>query len=124
MRTLAFAFLAALILGVTGCSSQPEASDPSRAATILTEALDAWKKGEKPAMLADRSAPIHVADHEWQGGYRLISFTAPGEGRISGFDLTYPVVLELQGPKGKKVKKTAVYMVTTGPQALVSRQEG
>ncbi len=124
MRTLTFASLAALLFGLTGCSEAPIASDPNRAATILTEALDAWKKGEAPAALADRSNPIHIADHEWSNGYKLIGFTAPGEARVSGFDLTYPVVLELRGPRGKMIKKTAVYMVTTDPKSLVCRQEG
>jgi hypothetical protein len=38
--------------------------------------------------------------------------------------MTYPVVLEMENPKGKSVKKNAVYTVTTRPELLVSRQEG
>ena len=38
--------------------------------------------------------------------------------------MNYPVVLELKSPKGKSVKKNAVYTVTTRPELLVSRQEG
>ena len=38
--------------------------------------------------------------------------------------MNYPVTLELKTPKGKSVKKAAVYTVTTSPQLLVLRQEG
>ena len=31
--------------------------------------------------------------------------------------MNYPVVLELKSPKGKSVKKTAVYTVTTRPSS-------
>ena len=79
--------------------------------------LDAWKAGETPEDLAKRSPPIHVKDVDWSGGFRLVSYKAGDEGKLVGYDMNYPVVLELKSPKGKSVKKTAVYTVTTQPEA-------
>jgi hypothetical protein len=125
-RSLRACWLAAAIAGAGGCGASPTAppADPARAREALLAALDAWKAGATPADLARRTPAIHVADVEWSGGFRLVGYRAGGEGRLVGFDMNYPVILELKNPKGKPVTKTAVYAVSTGPTLLVLRQEG
>ena len=61
---------------------------------------------------------------DWKGGFRLVGYKADADGKLVGYDMNYPVVLELKSPKGKSVKKNAVYTVTTSPELLISRQEG
>lgn len=114
-------FLVAL---ASGCGTEPSAADPAKGQTVLHSVLDAWKAGETPADLARRATPIQVNDVDWSQGFRLVSYKGAQEGRPVGFDMSYNVVLELKGPKGKTVTKTAVYVVTTDPQVLVLRQEG
>lgn len=117
-------WLAGVLLLATGCGQSGRPADPGTAETALHAALDAWKAGASPADLARRSAPIHVSDVDWNGGLRLVAYKAGDAGRLVGFDMSYPVVLQLKGPRGKVVTKTAVYVVTTSPQLLVLRQEG
>ena len=65
-----------------------------------------------------------MKDKDWNEGYQLVSYQAGEGGKLVGYDMNCPVVLELKSPKGKSVKKTAVYTITTRPETLVSRQEG
>jgi hypothetical protein len=114
-----------LILSGCGAGGAAEQADPAKAQETLNAVLDAWKSGEKPADLEKRTPPIHVKDLDWVGGFRLVGYKADAAaGKLAGFDMSYPVVLELESPKGKSVKKNAVYTVTTRPELLVSRQEG
>jgi hypothetical protein len=111
---------------IAGCgfgeNAQP--ADPTQSIKALQSVLDAWKAGEKPEDLEKLTPPIHVKDADWKGGFFLVSYKADQEGRLVGYDMNYPVVLELKDPRGKPVKKTAVYSITTRPSLLVARQEG
>ena len=86
--------------------------------------LDAWKSGEKQEQLEKLTPPIRVKDKDWTDGFLLVGYRAGEDGKLVGYDMNCPVVLELKSPKGKPVKKTVVYTITTRPETLVSRQEG
>lgn len=110
---------------LSGCGGPtPHTADASRAQETLHAVLDAWKAGDTPEKLAQRTPPIRVTDVEWTQGFKLVGYQFGDEGRLVGFDMNYAVVLELKSPKGKAVKKKAVYTVTTHPELLVLRQEG
>jgi hypothetical protein len=109
------------MLGFCGCR-QSAPSDPTEGRKVLLTVLEAWKGGEKPAALAQRTPPIHVTDGDWMSGLRLQSFQADG-GRLVGSDVSYDVVLELKTARGKVVKKNAIYAVTTRPPVLVLTQD-
>jgi hypothetical protein len=115
----------ALVL-IAGCGlgERAEPADRDQAQKALQTVLDAWKAGEKPENLENLTPPIHVKDADWRGGFLLVGYKADQEGRLVGFDINYPVILELKSPKGKPVKKTAVYSIATRPSLLVARQEG
>ena len=99
-------------------------ADPDQAQEALRTMLDAWKAGGKQEDLANLTPPIHVKDTDWNGGFVLVSYTAGAEGKLVGYDMNCPVVLELKSPKGKSVKKNVIYTITTRPELLVMRQEG
>jgi hypothetical protein len=112
-----------LMLACGGCGPSARPSDHGEGRKALQAVLDAWKGGEKPDVLAQRSPSIHVSDGDWMSGLLLKSYKADDEGKLVGTDLSYSVVLELKTPKGKVTKKTAVYAVTTHPLILVLRQD-
>jgi hypothetical protein len=126
VRAIGTVWIGSMALLASGCSTgpTPQAADSTQARTALQTALDAWKAGEKPEDLAKRSPPLHIKDVDWDGGFQLVGYEANAEGKLVGYDMNYPVVLELKGPKGDSVKKKAVYTVTTKPELIVSRQEG
>jgi hypothetical protein len=117
---------AGLLLIASGCGvgGQPQPTDSEQARAALRAALDSWKAGEKPEVLARQSPAIHVKDVDWDGGFRLVAYRADADGRLVGYDMNYPVVLELKSPRGVAVKKNAVYTVTTRNEVFISRQEG
>jgi hypothetical protein len=118
--------LSTVLLFLTGCGLGQAAhqADPDQAKTTLHAVLDAWKAGASLESLEAQSTPIRVMDLDWKDGKKLISYHASAEGKLVGFDMNYPVVLELKNRKGSTVKKSAVYTVTTHPEILVMRQEG
>jgi hypothetical protein len=116
---------AILVLMASGCGGgPPRPADSSQAREALRAALDSWKAGQRPEDLARQSPAIHVKDVDWTEGFRLVDYKADADGRLVGYDMNYPVVLELKSPRGKAVKKNAVYTVTTRTDVFISRQEG
>ena len=107
-----------------GCGQSARPADASQAQAALRTVLDAWKAGGMPGDLGSRTPSIHVKDLDWNEGYRLMSYKPSDEGKLAGYDMNYAVILDLKTPKGKSVKKTAVYTITTRPECLVMRQEG
>jgi hypothetical protein len=119
-------FAAVALMFTTGCgvSISTPTADPGEAQKTLHAALDAWKAGEKPEDLKKRATPIHIQDVDWGNGLRLVSYKADGDGKLMGFDMNYSVLLELTTPRGKAVKKNAVYTISTHPELLVLRHDG
>jgi hypothetical protein len=126
VRALRPFWLAGSMIVLSGCGARESAhqADPTQAQETLHTVLDLWKSGGMPEELEKRTPPIHVKDLDWAGGFKLVAYQDGTEGKLVGYDMNYPVVLELESPKGKSVKKNAIYTVTTQPGLLVSRQEG
>lgn len=120
---LAGALMLSLGFG-SGCGQSAQPADASQARQALRTVLDAWKAGGLPGDLGSRTPSIYVKDLDWNDGYRLVSYKPSDEGKLAGYDMNYAVILELKSPKGKSVKKAAVYTITTRPECLVMRQEG
>ena len=112
-------------LVVTGCGeSLATPSDPAKAAVALKKVLESWKAGETPESLASRSPAIQVIDLDWRQGYKLVGYIVDDTGYLAGYDMNYKVSLRLKSPKGRLIKRTAVYTVTTHPEVMIQRQEG
>jgi len=107
--------------GSAGASNA--ASDPARSREALTIALDAWRDGQAPGALRERTPPIHVADQDWQSGLRLVDYRVePGEKAV-GYDMRWPVALSLKDERGKPVKRKASYTVAVNPTPSVVRAD-
>lgn len=113
--------LPALLAGCGG--SLPAASEPGQARELVTRALDAWKRGDKPESLASGSPSIQVRDREWGDGFALESYDLVGDGQKLGLTIQQGVSLQMKTPKGKALKKSINYVVTTGSYPMVARQD-
>jgi hypothetical protein len=113
-----------LLLAAAGCfgGRPPEPADPDRAREVLRATLDAWQKGESGDSLQQRQPAIIVVDEEWRDGYRLLGYKLGGELPMGG-ELRCRVALSLKNPRGRAVKKDAVFNVGTGSVLTVSRQD-
>ena len=125
-RHLSLSFVGFVLFMTSGCgagNNGPQA-DPNEAEKTVKYVLDAWKKGEKLADVSKREPGIVINDMDWSLGHKLVSYKPSAEARVAGNDMQYPVELELKSPKGRIVKKQAIYNISTTPQKLVLRQDG
>lgn len=110
-------------LGGCGGAPLPSASEPQRAREVLTTALDAWKRGDKPETLVSAEPSVRVLDREWTDGSTLVAYQLKGEGQPLGLSIQQAVALELKNPKGRALRKEVNYVVTTGAKPMVARQD-
>jgi hypothetical protein len=116
--------LACTVFVGAGCShtSAPKAADPGQARQALRAALDTWQQGAAPGLLQASEPAIHVVDHQWRSGYRLVRYQLGGDGPL-GANLRCHVQLSLKSAKGKPLQKKAIYSVGTSPVLTVVREE-
>jgi len=113
-----------LTWSLAGCgAARPQPADPEVARPALRTALDAWKDGQTPQSLQARQPPIHVADREWAGGARLVSYEIAPKDELFGSDLRCQVRLTLRDRKGKERSKKATYSVGTRETLTVVRED-
>ena len=113
------------LLAACGCSSQgPRAApvDPDVARSTLRTVLDAWKSGETPESLQNRSPSIVAQDMDWKMGHQLIDYAIEGEGEAVDANLYSPVRLQLRSPEGRESTKNVRYIVGTDPVLTVFRE--
>jgi hypothetical protein len=103
-RVVAIVF--ALNLLVSGCGPS---TDLGRAEEVVKTSLGAWKGGEKPQQLTDRS--IDIAEPDWKAGYRLVDFQVKNASSQPQQGPRVVVVLTLQGRGGKTLSKEVAYEV-------------
>jgi hypothetical protein len=118
-KTLGALLRAGLLSGCGGLPP-PRPVDAEQARQTLQQTLDAWKAGEEPSSLQGRKPAVHVADHDWDAGVRLLDYTLAGD-QPRGGDLLCRVTLSLENDKGRKYQKAAVYSVGTGSALTVLR---
>jgi len=113
-------FMLLLVGGCTGAVSEPPSAEQAREALVI--ALDAWKRGEKPADLQARQPAVHVADEDWSGGCKLQAYQIlPGQ-HEQGASLRVKVSLSLRDARGKPVEKRVAYFVGTRPVITIGRE--
>jgi hypothetical protein len=120
-------WLAGLAVGVvvcfswTGCGGPPSAKDmvvdQALAKQSLATALDAWKAGEKPAALKDRTPPIIVGIPAWDAGAKLTDYQIVGQ-RDQGANLNIEVQTTIE-QNGQVSRRTGGYIVGTEPVITV-----
>lgn len=121
---LTFLTSALLMIFGAGCNESGPSLDTNLAQELLVTTLESWKSGGTPNELGGQAPVIHVRDFDWQQGMRLIGYRQTIEPTITGNDVSITVSLELKNSKGKTVKKTANYSVSTQPERIVLRQDG
>lgn len=117
------AFLAVLVAAGCGPPSLQEETDPAQAREGLRTALDAWQRGESPDALRSASPAIQAADHDWTAGTRLKGYQIVSDGKRAGIEMSFRVVLTLQQPNGKTIRKNVAYTVGTRPALTVHRED-
>jgi hypothetical protein len=122
MSRRAFGLFLAVALFAPGCGGPPAPADPARARAALRDALDAWRNRAGPDALKERQPPVTVTDREWRAGYKLLSYKIESDEPFAA-DLRCRVQLSLRDPRGKALRKTAVYFVGTSPVLTVAREE-
>jgi hypothetical protein len=117
------AFLVLVPLLGLGCRGRgvPPPADPEQARHALRTALDAWRQGETPGALQQRSPPIHVNDSDWHAGLRLKRYELKGPEGHHGSQFRCSVLLSLQNEKGQAVDRTVNYLVDTHPALVIVR---
>jgi hypothetical protein len=121
-RRIVLALLCALACGCGG-QAIPKPADSTRAVEALRSTLEAWKSGTPATDLASQDPSVHVADDDWQAGYRLTDFKLSEKNPLLGLTLRCPVVLTLQSPDGVAVEKEVLYAVATDPRISIVRQD-
>jgi hypothetical protein len=125
-RYVSLSFVGFVIFMTSGCGASNTGSqaDPNEAEKTVKLVLDAWKNGEKLSDVSMREPGIVINDMDWTLGHKLVRYKPSSESRVACNDMQYPVELELKSPKGRIVKKQAIYHISTTPQKLVLRQDG
>jgi hypothetical protein len=96
--------------------------DGQQARDVLTQALDAWKRGDKAADLQARAPTIHVADMDWRAGWKLDSYKVLTGEAEHGSSLRVNASLSLLDPKGRAAEKKVAYLIGTSPVITVVRE--
>ncbi len=119
----AMACLACLTLLVSsGCTRKVSVAPPDaeQARQVLTKALDAWQRGEKPADLQAREA-IGVSDRNWREGWKLQSYKLLAGQEERGSSLRIKARLKVSDSKGKAADLNVSYFVGLAPAISIVR---
>ncbi len=113
------------VLLVAGCGdpSLQAPAEPTQAREALRTVLDAWQRGDALDSLRSGSPAVRVNEPDWAAGCRLTRYQIVSNGDRAGIDIRFPVVLTLQQPNGKTLRKNAAYMVGTSPALTIVRHD-
>lgn len=100
---------------VAGCGP---GDNLDRASDVVRTALTEWKAGGAPQKLADQG--IDIADPDWNARYRLLDFSIEDASEQPQQGPRVVVTLNLQSPKGAKLKKEVAYEVIVKSKQHVS----
>lgn len=122
-RILSRCLLSLWFLFIAGCSVSDFGvdGDPDLAQQTLTEALDAWKSKQLPA-LARRDPPIRFSDDDQVAGCQLIDYEIESTHPSQFLPFKNVIVsLDLKDIRGKSFNKRVSYQITTDPGRCVLR---
>lgn len=104
-----------LLVLVAGCGT---GDNLDRASETVTIALTEWKSGGTPQKLAEQG--IDIAEPDWNARYRLLEFAIDDASEQPQQGPRVVVTLNLQSPKGAKLKKEVAYEVIVRSKQKVS----
>jgi hypothetical protein len=116
--------LAGAIL-IVGCSSSPVelVGDEEEANTLVAEALDAWKAGQKPDALQASQPALHIADEDWRAGNVLKAYEVAKNPQAAGSHWRVSAVLTLSADGQPETTKNVAYAVTMEPAITILRAD-
>lgn len=116
------ALLASLLLA--GCSRMPTVTpeDSNHAREVLTETLEAWKRGQ-PATLAKRQPAIRFVDDDWSAGCQLVDFRVEQADAVIRPFAGVKVHMTLRNRAGKTFERQAEYQISLTPSLSVLRSD-
>ncbi|HVX14742.1 MAG TPA: hypothetical protein VHC22_26370 [Pirellulales bacterium] len=111
-----------LCIAVSGCSKRNAPAEPDLARSSLEAALGAWKSGETPDTLAQRSPSITMTDFAWRQEQKLTDFHLQGEPTNDGVNIHFQVELTLIDAQGATATEKVGYIVGTHPVITIGRE--
>jgi hypothetical protein len=120
-KSIPILFLAAFLVGCGDPGLQAPA-EPAQAREALCAVLEAWQRGDSLQSVRTGTPAVQVHDRDWAAGLPLARYQIVSEGERAGLDMRYRVVLTLQPPGGRAIRRNAVYMVGTSPIPTVHRE--
>jgi hypothetical protein len=116
---------ACCLAALAGCSSGPVelVGDEDEAQTLVAQALDAWKAGQKPDALQSENPALHVADEDWRAGKALKAYEVAKNPLEAGGHWRVSAVLTLSDGGQSETTKTVAYAVTMEPAITILRAD-
>ncbi len=101
----------------SGCKSK---DDLPKSRSVVETALNSWKNGEDPKLLANQN--IEMTDPDWAAGAKLLDFTVKDASSQPQQGPRVIVVLNLQDRAGRKKESEIAYeVIQSGKQSKVGR---
>jgi hypothetical protein len=111
---------ALLLLGSLPACGGPSMNPPAdRARSALEAALNAWREGKGPGLVAGTDPPVQAIDNEWTNGRKLAAFEVLREQPSDG-DKRFAVKLTYKAPEAVA---EAVYIILGSSPIAVFREE-
>lgn len=113
-----------VIVGAVGCEQGARrlSLDKPLARESFVTFLDAWKQGERPSALKERSPQIIVGDADWNAGRRLVDYRVLETETDDGTNLHTTAELVLEDAKGREQTQQVTYVVGTSPVITIFRK--
>lgn len=121
---LAFVCLTTILVasGTVGCTRKSSADftpSTNNARTALESALNSWKEGKSPGVVAGTSKPVvQIEDSEWKSGQRLSAYEIVGDEAPVGIG---PRVFSVRITTSDEQKRDVKYMVVGIDPLLIYR---
>lgn len=123
-RALGALVLLALVAGAVGCEQGARrlSLDKDLARESFVTFLEAWKQGERPAALNERSPQIIAGDADWNAGRKLVGYRVLGTESDDGTNLHTTAALVVLDANGREHKQQVTYIVGTSPVVTIFRK--
>jgi hypothetical protein len=118
--------MAVLVGLASGCGGHTEMKlkgDTMGAGGALTQALEAWKAGAKPAELTQAVPPMVVVDEEWNAGHKLLSYAIEGDPIENGSHWRVFAQIKTEGEDKQEKSERVCYAVTINEPMSVVRSD-
>ncbi len=121
---LAFGLMLLAASALPGCGGDTAAPTPApadQARKTLDSVLNSWIEGKTVEAMKAANPSIVIEDPKWKKGATLKKFEVKGDGKPSGAERVFTVILTLADASGKETTEQVDYRVGTSPIFTVFR---